>query len=815
MADVITRFKLETTQFDSKLRDSARSLSDLTGKLMIAGKDFDRFASKNVEAARALGSIQSGATNTKDKVKDLVGAFNDVARAYNQLTKEQQQTDFGKAMAGSLEQLKGRIGEAKKELYGLGDAMSQDAASGIDFNSVLASLGQRFGINSELLNVLTSGTLASTAAVTAGAAAAAYAAKQWAEYNSELTKQQSMTTTITGLEGGDAENLTMGVRALAKTYDVDFREAIEAANTLIQQFGVSGDQALSLLQDGMQGMIQGDGPKLLNMIQQFAPAFRDAGISADKLVAIIHNSEGGLFSEQNMNAILMGIKNIRLMTKQTSEALAQLGIDGEEMSKKMNDGSMTVFEALQQVAEAIEGCKAGSQEAGQVMQHVFGRQGAMQGMKLGRAIAELNTNLEETKTQTGEVGENLRRVNEATMELENSLQQVFGTAKWDDWNTDLKVFATEGMTFTVEWIGKLIEVNKQWNLIWIGIRKAGEALGLFEGKKMSFSDLGKSVGDSMRGVANVKNVKGSFQVTTDSNGNVVKALRDGKDVTEEYLKSIQPTTVPTTPKKPTGGGKTGTAWSPIEMQSFDFRGITSFGRSVNDVQKDIGKYQKKYNAAEDDETRAAAMKMVEKYQEELKRMNSTDPTKGLSDAYTHDFSKDMEEVAKMLKKEDKEDKKYLSDGLGQLAGGLGGLQSGFEALGVDLGEGFGSVVSGLQGITTILTAIQAIITAIEAINAADALIPLAGGGIVPKAAGGYFIPGNYNSGDKIFAGNAWVNSGELVLNKAEQGNLASQLTAAERGNGQGGTPYVDGEKIFLGINNFLRRSGRGEIVTSR
>ena len=196
-------------------------------------------------------------------------------------------------------------------------------------------------------------------------------------------------------------------------------------------------------------------------------------------------------------------------------------------------------------------------------------------------------------------------------------------------------------------------------------------------------------------------------------------------------------------------------------------------------------------------------------------MNSTDPTKGLSDAYTHDFSKDMEEVAKMLKKEDKEEKKYLSDGLGQLAGGLGGLQSGFEALGVDRGDGFGSVVSGLQGITTILTAIQAIITAIEAINAADALIPLAGGGIVPKAAGGYFIQGNYNSGDKIFAGNAWVNSGELVLNKAQQGNLASQLTAAERGNGQGGTPYVDGEKIFLGINNFLRRSGKGEIVTSR
>ena len=36
------------------------------------------------------------------------------------------------------------------------------------------------------------------------------------------------------------------------------------------------------------------------------------------------------------------------------------------------------------------------------MQQVFGRQGAMAGTKLGEAIATLNTNLEETKRQTGE-----------------------------------------------------------------------------------------------------------------------------------------------------------------------------------------------------------------------------------------------------------------------------------------------------------------------------------------------------------------------------------------------------------------------------
>ena len=137
MADVITRFKLETSQYDSKLRDSAKSLSAFSKQAELAGKDFNKFTQGSVEAARALGQVESGANNTKDKLKDLVGAYNDVARAYNKLTEEQRQSDFAKAMAQSLEELQGRIKETKNELYslngnnsggglfsGLGDRMS-------------------------------------------------------------------------------------------------------------------------------------------------------------------------------------------------------------------------------------------------------------------------------------------------------------------------------------------------------------------------------------------------------------------------------------------------------------------------------------------------------------------------------------------------------------------------------------------------------------------------------------------------------------------------------------------------------------------
>ena len=386
MADVITRLKLDSGEYDNKIKRATQGLLQMEQECRKVGGTLAILEKDQLDYVKSLGNMETVSRTARGRISELSNAYVELAVQYRRLTDEEKKGDYGKALNSSLAQLKGRLNEAKNELAEVEGEMKGASAAGVDFNSVLSSLGQRFGINSELMGALTSGTLATTAAVTAGAAAVAAATKMWADYNDELNRQTNVTTVTTGLKGDDADNLTIGVRALANTYDVDFREAINAANTLIQQFGMSGEQALSLLQDGMQGMIAGDGGKLLSMIQQYAPSFRDAGISASQLVAIIQNSEGGIFTDQNMNAIVMGIRNIRLMTKQTSDALAKLGIDGEDMSRKLEDGSMTIFEALRQVSGAIDNVGSGSQAAGEVMQSVFGRQGTMAGTKLGGCI---------------------------------------------------------------------------------------------------------------------------------------------------------------------------------------------------------------------------------------------------------------------------------------------------------------------------------------------------------------------------------------------------------------------------------------------
>lgn len=83
-------------------------------------------------------------------------------------------------------------------------------------------------------------------------------------------------------------------------------------------------------------------------------------------------------------------------------------------------------------------------------------------------------------------------------------------------------------------------------------------------------------------------------------------------------------------------------------------------------------------------------------------------------------------------------------------------------------------------------------------------------------ANGGIVPGNSFAGDNLRTSDYGINSGELILNRAQQGVIADALNSDNpSGNGgTGGQPYVMGETVYLGVNNHLRRNGQGELVTT-
>lgn len=119
------------------------------------------------------------------------------------------------------------------------------------------------------------------------------------------------------------------------------------------------------------------------------------------------------------------------------------------------------------------------------------------------------------------------------------------------------------------------------------------------------------------------------------------------------------------------------------------------------------------------------------------------------------------------------------------------------------GSGWGWIAFAATGMATMLSSIAAI---------KQATSGYAAGGIVGRATGG-FVPGQQYSGDNIMAngGSLYLDAGELVLNRAQQGALADQLEGGGFGNMELDT-RVSAEDIIFILNTNARRRGKERFI---
>ena len=165
-------------------------------------------------------------------------------------------------------------------------------------------------------------------------------------------------------------------------------------------------------------------------------------------------------------------------------------------------------------------------------------------------------------------------------------------------------------------------------------------------------------------------------------------------------------------------------------------------------------------------------------------------------------------------KDKKNDEKSFEKEYSKIVGGVSSIASGIQQMGIEMPEELQNILGVLTGISSIMSGITALLTLIQIDTKAtaiasttDAILPLAHGGVV-HAASGFMVPGNNYSGDLV---PAYLNSGEMVLNKFQQQALAGTL---ENGgmrdiNVRG---YLKGEDLMISIDRTGRRQGRGELA---
>jgi hypothetical protein len=688
MADVITRLRLDSGEYDSKIKRATQGLLQMEQECRKVGGTLAVLEKDQIDFVRSLGQMQTVSTSVRGKIGELTASFTELSVQYKHLTDEEKKGDYGKALSASLEQLKKRINEAKGELKDVDKDLKDVSNDGDGLGGVMDVLAGKFGLSKSALGAWSVALGAATVAVKVAKDAFFENEQQLDAWGRLVESSKSVYEGfLNALNNGDVSgyinNINAIVRAASAAYD-----ALDALNTFNAFNQVRVEKTRTAMTESIVDYREGNAQK------------EDVKAAGEAYKKELENRRK-LEREAYLEAI--------------GKVAAQRGISREDLTKALS-GTYGNYEQLKNIP--LTGT------------YVKYDPGTVPGTQGSVSVYKVAANEKER------LGEALRQLNDTELQ---SLQDLGAQAERTG--------------------NEIAQVDRQ-------------LIRVLQGRNGA-NTVGGSGGS-----------------------------RGGRS----------------------GGGKSTQSWASIAMA--DMPGLT-FGRSINDVNKDIQAAQTKYNTAGDEMGRSMAKSMIETLQQERATLlNEGDVTKGgFADAYSHDFGKDLKKYEQSKKSDDEQTNKTMVGELQQITGGVQGVMGGLQQLGVDIPEGLSGVIAGIQGVTTILTSIAAICTVIQtlsSIQTARQMIPLfAHGGIVGKAANGMVVPGNSFSGDNLRmpvldkGGMIGVNSGELILNAVQSDRLAGMLMSRQQEGGGSAPSYVKGEDIYLGVNNYLRRKGKGELVTTR
>lgn len=443
---------------NGKIEENRQKLTDVTDIMNKDAKTASEAEEQNKRLSEALRHIDVTAVGAKDKIEQI----NKKIEENNKVVKQASgNTDEFSNKLFSMLGINGKLGASFK---GLGEG--GNIISGLNIKTkAFAGTLKAVVSNPYMLALL-------------GIVGIAAGVKWWYDYNKGMMEASRLTKNFTEASGDAADKITADIQALANHTGKGFKETIEAANVLVQQYGISWNEAIDLMSKGIQAGADMGG-NFLNNIKQFAPAIRDLGTDAEQLIAILAETRNGVFDERGVQNIVKGGTRLRAMTANIAKDLDAVGISSQKMKQDLNNGTITMLEALQQVAAKLKELPTNSQEAGNIMKDVFGRTAAEGGTLLIQSIADVNTNLDESIKKMGRLGELNGEQMQAERELQELIAAVFkmSDTSFEEMTIAAKVYITQGL---VEMMKALVDICNWFVRMYnnsIAVRGAVQSLG--------------------------------------------------------------------------------------------------------------------------------------------------------------------------------------------------------------------------------------------------------------------------------------------------------------------------------------------------
>ena len=148
--EFIARLTVDSKEYDSRLKNAVSGMQHLERATRDAGKSMNDLTEEQVEYIRSMGQMETKATSAKGKLAELTKSYTEMSMQYRRMTEEEKRGDGGRALAQSIDQLKGRIKDFKGELKDV----NLELGEGSGLSGVLDAVAGKIGIPVEMFTKL-------------------------------------------------------------------------------------------------------------------------------------------------------------------------------------------------------------------------------------------------------------------------------------------------------------------------------------------------------------------------------------------------------------------------------------------------------------------------------------------------------------------------------------------------------------------------------------------------------------------------------------------------------------------------------------
>lgn len=303
--------EISTEQYRAYQREVEKAKSKLETFTEQLAETEEKANAINLESARSeMSKTETSVVKVGDSFKSLENKSNKT-----DLSKVKKEMDDVKSSADNL---KSAVGDALKEAGAaattVGGALTGTVISANSEEKALNSLQAQTGLTAEemtkykdILEDVYKGNFGESQEEVANVLA--------------LIKQTTNETNPSKLK-----DMTENLFTLRDTYDYDFVETLRAVNMLMEQFGITGEDAFNLIAQGSQKGLNKNGD-LLDTINEYSVHYKQLGYDANEFFNSLENgSNAGTFSIDKLGDAMkeFGIRS-KDTASSTQEGFALLG----------------------------------------------------------------------------------------------------------------------------------------------------------------------------------------------------------------------------------------------------------------------------------------------------------------------------------------------------------------------------------------------------------------------------------------------------------------------------------------------------------